>query len=150
MRAGGGPPRGGGPVPRGGGGGAPPLCVRGGGAGGGGRRARGGVGLLTGMFAQMTPGEQAAIRQVNAMIQNGLAARSEADVPPSLQAIDGFTARARGRYTLSPSVDVSQDQSIAGSSAVETVTVDVLFEEGLHFECMVGATLARPLWDRKS
>ena len=107
------------------------------------------VGLLTGMFAQMTPGEQAAIRQVNAMIQNGLAAGSEADVPPSLQAIDGFTARARGRYTLSPSVDVSQDQSIAGSSAVETVTVDVLFEEGLHFECMVGATLARPLCAEK-
>ena len=103
------------------------------------------VGLLAGSLSRMTADEQAALRQVNLMIQNGLAARSEAQVPRPLRNILGFSARAAGSYTLDPRVEVGADLGFADSSAVQTIWVEVLFDNGLRFHCLVGQTLAEPL-----
>ncbi len=102
------------------------------------------LGVFAGSLAQMTPAEQAAVRQVNTMLRNGLAASSEANVPPGLRSIADFRARASQHYTLAQHTRVDTDFSIAGSSAVQMVEVDVLFDNGLHFRCRVGQSLAQP------
>lgn len=103
------------------------------------------LGLLAGSFSQMTTAEQAAIKQVNVMVQNGQQAESDNEVPRPLQRIPDFRARALGPYTLDRSLDLSRDSSFADSTATQTIKVDVLFESGLHFECLLGQTLAEPL-----
>jgi hypothetical protein len=103
------------------------------------------LGLAAGSFSQMSPDEQAALRQVNDAIRAGLAARSAAEVPAALKSIRDFPARAGERYVLSQQVDTSRDLSIAGSAAVTTVTVDVQFDNGLRLECLAGPTLSQPL-----
>lgn len=103
------------------------------------------LGIIVGTFSQMTPVEFKALRDVNAIVQAGRAGQT----PASLKTIENFTARATGPYTLSPSVDVSADRSIAGSAAVETVKVLVRFENGLRVECLAGKTLAYPLCAEK-
>jgi len=103
------------------------------------------VGLLAGSFSLMPSDEQAAIKQVNVMLQNGLSAQSDEAVPRPLQRIPDFRARASGPYTLDRSLDLSRDLSFADSTATQTIKVDVLFDNGLHFECLLGQTLAEPL-----
>jgi hypothetical protein len=103
------------------------------------------LGVFAGSLSQMSSDEQQALRQVNTMIQKGLTARSEADVPGPLRAVADFRARAGERYTLDWRVDLSADFTIAGSAAVQTIEVDVRFDTGLHFTCLIGETLAQPL-----
>ena len=102
------------------------------------------LGVFAGSFAQMTPDEQAAVRQVNAMLKNGLAASSDAALPSPLQAIGNFRARASQHYTLAGHSQTDVDFTIAGSAAVQMIAVDVLFDDGFHFTCRVGHTLAQP------
>ncbi len=106
------------------------------------RLGRLGLGVFAGSLAQMSPDEQGAVRQVNTMLKNGLAASSDAALPPPLQAIDNFQARAGQRYTLTEHAQTDVDFTIAGSSAVQMIAVDVLFDNGLHFTCRVGKSLA--------
>ncbi len=101
------------------------------------------VAALIGSFNRMTSEEEAALRQVHSIVQIGLSA--DAPVPPSLKDVRNFRTRAGGPYSLDRFTDVSADFSIAGSIATETIIVDVLFENGLHFDCQVGSSLARPL-----
>lgn len=102
------------------------------------------LGVFAGSFAQMTPDEQAAVRQVNAMLKNGLAASSDVARPSPLQAIDNFHARASQHYTLAGHSQTEVDFTIAGSAAVQMIAVDVLFDNGFHFTCRVGHSLAQP------
>lgn len=102
------------------------------------------LGVLAGSLAQMSPDEQAAVRQVNTMLKNGLAASSDAALPPPLKAIEDFRARAGRHYTLAGHSQTDVDFTIAGSSAVQMIAVDVLFDNGFHFTCRVGQSLARP------
>lgn len=102
------------------------------------------LGVLAGSLAQMSPDEQAAVRQVNTMLKNGLAASADAALPPPLQAIEDFRARASRHYTLAGHSETDVDLTIAGSSAVQMIAVDVLFDNGFHFTCRVGQSLARP------
>ena len=101
--------------------------------------------VVAGSFSLMSPNEQAAVRQVNAVIWAGLAAHTEAEVPVSLKSVDNFPARAGIHYTLTQRADIGRDTSIAGSAGVETVEVYVLFDTGLRLRCLAGSTLARPL-----
>ncbi len=109
-----------------------------------GRLGLGVLGVLAGSLAQMSPDEQAAVRQVNTMLKNGLAAASDADLPPPLRAIEDFRARASRHYTLAGYSQTDVDFSIAGSAAVQMIAVDVLFDNGFHFTCRVGQSLTRP------
>ncbi len=93
----------------------------------------------------MSPNERVAVRQVNAVIRAGLAAHTEAEVLVSLKSVDSFPARAGRRYTLTQSADISRDTSIAGSTSVETIEVEVVFDTGLRLRCLAGASLAQPL-----
>ena len=102
------------------------------------------LGVFAGSLAQMSPGEQAAVRQINTLVQNGLAAPSDAGVPPALRSIQDFRARASRHYTLAQRTRVDTDFTIAGSAAVQMVEVDVLFDNGFHFQCRVGQSLAQP------
>ncbi len=102
------------------------------------------LGVFAGSLAQMPPDEQAAVRQVNTMLNNGLAASSDAALPPPLRAIDNFHTRAGQRYTLTGHAQTDVDFTIAGSAPVQMVAVDVLFDNGLHFTCRVGKSLAQP------
>lgn len=102
------------------------------------------LGVFAGSFGQMTPDEQAAVRQVNTILQNGLAAASDANLPSALRSISNFHARASRHYTLAQRTDVTTDFSVAGSSAVQMIAVDVLFDNGFHFQCRVGQSLAQP------
>lgn len=101
--------------------------------------------VLVGSFSQFSDTEKAALRQVNNLVRTALAANSDQDVPPALQQIANFHARASQHYTLNQRSSLSADAGIVGSVAVETIEVDVLFDSGLHFTCLVGQGLARPL-----
>ena len=102
------------------------------------------LGVFAGSLSQMSPDEQAAVRQVNTLLKSGLAAPSDADLPSPLRAIEGFRAHASQRYTLVGQSQSDVDFTIAGSAAVQTVLVDVLFDNGFHFTCRVGESLAQP------
>jgi hypothetical protein len=101
--------------------------------------------VIAGSFSQMTPDERAAVRQVDAVIRAGLAAHSSGDVPVSLRSVDNFPAGDGTGYVLTQRTDVSRDLSIAGSAAVQTVEVFVVFDNGLRLRCLAGPTLAQPL-----
>lgn len=102
------------------------------------------LGIFAGSLALMSPDEQAAVRQVNTMLKNGLAATSEAGVPSPLRSIANFRARAAEHYTLAGRAQSDVDFTIAGSAAVQMIAVDVLFDNGFHFTCRVGPSLAQP------
>jgi hypothetical protein len=104
-----------------------------------------GLGLMAGSLSLMPADQQAALKQVNTLIKNGLAAGSDAEVPHPLQHITAFRDRATGPYTLDRRIDVSRDITFADATAIQTIQVDVLFENGLHFECLIGQSLAEPL-----
>jgi hypothetical protein len=103
------------------------------------------ISLIAGTFSQMSSEEQTAMRRVNTLIRNGMTAQSEAEVPQALRTINNFQARAVGGYTLAREVDVSRDTSFADSVSFTTIIVDVRFDNGLHFRCLVGQALTQPL-----
>ena len=49
--------------------------------------------VVAGSFSLMSPNEQGAVRQVNAVIRFGLAAHTEAEVPVSLKSVDSYPAQ---------------------------------------------------------
>lgn len=102
------------------------------------------LGVFAGSLAQMSADEQAAVRQVNTVLKNGLAASPDATLPAPLQAIDNFRARASQHYTLTGQAQTDVDFTIAGSAPVQMIAVDVLFDNGLRFTCRVGRSLAQP------
>jgi hypothetical protein len=99
------------------------------------------VGLI-GSFAQMSDVEKEAVQKVNRLVQTALTTDK---LPDALADIANFRERAHGGYTLAQAAQTDVDFTIAGSTGVTSVLVDVLFDSGLHFQCLVGESLARPL-----
>lgn len=92
-------------------------------------------------FGQYSPEEQAAIRRVNTLIQQGLSASES--VPAPLESIDEFRTRAVADYTLEAATSSSTDTSIAGSTAEQYVTVRARFSNGLVIQCLSGRSLGQ-------
>lgn len=101
------------------------------------------VAAVVGSFAQLTQDEQAAVRKVHAILQQGLSASEK--LPPSLAGIDEFRQRAVPTYTLEAGTSSSTDTSIAGSTAEQYVQVTARFTNGLVVQCITGSTLGQVL-----
>jgi hypothetical protein len=99
---------------------------------------------IAGSTAQLGEDEQAALRQIHAMLQQALTADDQA-LPDPLRSIDEFRDRASQAYLLSASTDFSADASITGSTSERYVNVEVAFESGLTIHCTVGQTLGQPV-----
>ncbi|MBL8101781.1 MAG: hypothetical protein JNM02_04560 [Anaerolineales bacterium] len=96
------------------------------------------VAVIGGRFSQMAPEAKDALRDMNALVLEGMSAVENGEkVPEPLIPVDGFTRFAKGAYTLEWSSDVDSlpvTRPIAGFGVIESLII-VRFENDYQFGC---------------
>lgn len=96
------------------------------------------VAVIGGRFSQMSPEAKDALRDMNALVLEGMeAVQAGQEVSEPLIPVDGFTTYATGAYTLEWSSDVDElpvTRPIAGFGVTESLII-ARFENDYQFGC---------------
>ncbi len=94
--------------------------------------------MIGGRFSQLSPEAMDALRDMNALLLEGMSAVANGeDVPEVLIPVDGFASYATGAYTLEWSSDVDSlpvTRPVAEFGVTESLVI-VRFENGYRFGC---------------
>ncbi len=94
--------------------------------------------VIGGRFSMLVPEARQALQDGNALVLEGMSARdSGSELPEPLQVVDGFSAYAKGPYTLEWSSDVDSlpvTRPMADFGVTESLIL-VHFENGYLFGC---------------
>ena len=115
-------------------------------------KARFAIGLLLAAMIvgslSLYPSEvRAALRSMDRMLGQALAAQNRASLPAALKVVEGFPYRARGSYTLewSEAAGLFHGPRIVSSETSLDGLILVRFENGFVLQCQFTLPLARPL-----
>lgn len=96
------------------------------------------VAVVGGRFSQMSPEAKDALKDMNALVLEGLSAVANGEeVPETLIPVDGFTSYAAGTYTLEWSSDVDSlpvTRPMADFGVTESLII-IRFENDYQFGC---------------
>jgi hypothetical protein len=96
------------------------------------------IAVIGGRFSRMSPEAMDALKDMNALLQEGMAAVAKGeDVPEPLIPVDGFTSYATGAYTMEWSSEVDNlpvTRPVAGFGITESLII-VRFENDYQFGC---------------
>ncbi|MFN8384328.1 MAG: hypothetical protein U0V02_20490 [Anaerolineales bacterium] len=96
------------------------------------------IAVIGGRFSQMSPEAKDALKDMNALVLEGISAVANGEqVPEPLIPVDGFTTYANGTYTLEWSSEVDDlpvTRPIAGFGVTESLII-VRFENDYRFGC---------------
>jgi hypothetical protein len=104
----------------------------------------GGLSLYSGMA-------RASLREMDAMVQSGIKARTDAAIPEPLQTVNGFLDNAQGGFALewNDGSNEFKGQRLATSSDRDQGTVTVHFNNGFSFVCLFIPQAVHPVCENQ-